>query len=505
MAIQVFSNKPKFCTRPVTLNALLDLAHFGQITESQLETGASAFGAACGDPNLGTTFFYNVVHQVIRCGGRHIDLNFMLDMFKKSVKQVETKRWFNHYICDPNLNIYIAANSSGTTAGGQFVAQVLRQNHAGGGTFSLPSPGYILMDKDNMLMYTIISMDTTIPFAHKMTLQPNGNFVGSLQANRPYLILPTRMIGGYSTVNINNKLSSIGYSQEVQPLRLRSDWQLTCDLLKGYLDRIQYAVIYDYQGEPYDAWDVYEAQQAREGLRIGLNVLSFIGSPTTNAALISGGGATIDSAHPGFYGLLPSLIFGGAVVYNYRSAAGFDLEADGEPLFLYQDSLKRTDKFMALSGQKFMFDLVNRTNKMVARPQVGATMWEAFKRLGNPNEDAQTVVEKLGIQAYDYGQFGIAFKKWGSLSDSRYVGSDYYTSLSIWTPLEGITENGVAIDPVEFYQYGYQGWTGAYEEHFIDYRVTDGSDRIGGWCAESTAMAVHCPQLWMLLNPVTDA
>lgn len=508
MATPVFSNRPKFCTKPLSLEQTLDLAHFNVLTESSLENGsANQFGAACGDPNLGTTFIKNVIHQVIRCGGKPIDLNFFMDMFQKETRGVETKRWFNHYICDPDMNIYAAATVNGSTAGQEITFQLLRQNHGGGGTLSLPATDYILMDKDNMIMYTITGVNTSLNYGHKVSVIPNDEtIVPSIKANKPYLIIPTRMVGGYSCVKINNKLSTIGYTQEVNPLRLRSDWEVTIDLLRGYRDKIQYAVIYDYQGNPMDAWDIAEAQYARESLRIGLNVLSFIGTPTTNQSLITGLNATIDQDHTGFYGLIPSIKFGGGVVYDYRSSVGFDLEADGEPLFLYQDSLKRTTKFLCLHGLAFSFGLNNRTNKLVARQNVGATMWEAYKRLGGlTGQPYETEVAKLGIKMYSYEGFDLDFKLWGAMSDSRFLGSDYYSNLVTMIPQEGPTENGRPIDPIEFFQYGYNGWTGDYYEEYIDYRKTIGCEKIGGYCAQSLAMAVHCPNLFMLLNPVVDA
>src|SRR6185503_559624 len=178
MATPVFSNRPKFCTKPLTLEQTLDLAHFNVLMESSLENGsANQFGAACGDPNLGTTFIKNVIHQVIRCGGKHIDLNFFMDMFQKETRSVETKRWFNHYICDPDMNVYAAATVNGTTPGGEITFQLLRQNHGGGGTYSLPAKGYVLMDKDNMIMYTITDVDTALNYAHKVTVIPNDDSI----------------------------------------------------------------------------------------------------------------------------------------------------------------------------------------------------------------------------------------------------------------------------------------------------------------------------------------
>lgn len=513
MATPFFSNQPLFCTKPTTIPELMGIEQFNALTAYNL--ACTAQSNACLDPNLGTTFIKNVVHKVIRCGGRNIDINFFMNMFPENYVGVESKRIFNHYICDPDLNIYAAASVTGTGPGVATWFQVLKQNHASNGTTVNLAKGYILMDKDNQISYQVTDVDTTVPYAYKYQLTPtNADVTVSIKANVAYLVLPTRLVGGYSCPDINNKASTIGYSQEIRPLRLRSDWSVEFNLLRGYTDKIQYAVIYDYNGMPYDAWDVYESIQARESLRIGLNILSFIGSPTTNTTLISGGGATIDSEHTGFYGLVPMIQNGGGVVQNYNSSVGFDLESDGEPIFLYQDSLKRSYKFLFLCGQKFLFGLDDRSNKMVTRTQGAANMFEAYKRMGdwltpveraNEGRSWETELAKLAIKMYDYRGFQLDFKKWDALSDVRYAGSSYWSNFVVGIPMEGVTENGKEINPIEYYQYGMNGQTGGYEEFKVDNRQVTLCESLSGFCAQSIMMAVHCPQLFILLKPASAA
>lgn len=500
--VQLFNNAPLFCTKQLTTDEMLTLPKFDVLVESNPTTSS---WAKCPDPNLGATFYKNVIHKAIRCGGKPIDLNFFMDMFPATnPTMVDTKTWYNHYFCDPDMNIYASSTVQGTGPGEPVWFQVLKANHGGNGAYSLPAKGYILMDKDNQVQYTVTDTDNTTPYAHRVQVTPNdGSVTAVIKSNKAYLVLPARLIGGCSCPIITNKMSSIGYTQQVHPIRLRNDWKVCIDLLRGYRDKLQFAVIYDYQGNPMDAWDVYEAQQGREGLRMALNVIAFIGSPTTNTSLISGAGATIDGDHTGFYGLIPTLKYGGGHVYDYRSDLGFDLEADGEPIFLYQDSRKRTKRFMVWHGAKFGFNLVDRTNKMVARTLTGANLWEAYKRLGAlTGDDYMTEVAKLGISSYSYQGFHFDFKKWDSLSDYRFVGSDYFNGMAILVPQDGVSENGQPLQPIEFYNYGQGQWTGQYEEHYIDYRKTTGCDEIGGWMAESIAMAVHCPDQFILINPV---
>lgn len=512
MAIPIYSNRPRICTKQLSLDSILTLDKFNAMTESALETTSGnnitpEVAAACGDPNMGTTFIQNVVHQVINCAGSPIELNFFMAMFGSQERMVSTKRFWNHYICDTSLNLYPANGVTGSGAGQAAWVQVLKQNHGSSGTLNIAAKGYSLWDKDNMIEYIITDVDYTIPYANKIQLTPTDETVTvNIKANKPYLVTMARRIGGYSCKEVTNQMSTIGYSQEVNFLRLRRDWEVTIDILRAYRDKIQYPLIYDINGNPMDSWDVYEAMEAREGLQMARNLAAWIGTPTTNQSLISGMGAVIDGDHTGFYGMLPSIRFGGGVVYDFPQSVGFDFEADGEPLFLWQDSRKQTTKFLVKHGLGFDFTKNDRSNKLVANTQVGSTVWEAYKRLEGMDSMYKTGMAKMGINSYKYNSFELDFSLWGALSDQRYAGSDYFSNLAIMIPHEGPREGGRQINPMEFYQYGQNGWTGDYEEHYVDNRnQTVMCDSLQGYCAQSIAFAMHCPDLFILLNPVQAA
>lgn len=511
MAIPIFSNRPRFQTKQLSLSETLDLPKFNAMTESSLENSSgnnisAAMAAACGDPNMGTTFRQNVYHQVINTSGSPIELNFFMATFGSEEKMVDTKRFWNHYMGDTSLNLYFANTAVASAPGGNIVAQVLKQNHGSSGTLTFAAEGYSLWDKDNMIEYYVSSVDTSIPYANKVTLTPmQENVQGTILANTAYLVTPARRVGGESCQMVTNQMSTIGYSQEVNFLRLRRDWEVAIDLLRSYRDKIQYPVIYDINGNPMDSWDVYEAMQAREGLRIALNIACWIGSPTTNQSLISGSGAVVDQDHTGFYGFLPSILYGGGVVYDFPQSVGFDFEADGEPLFLWQDSRKQTSHFFVKHGLAFDFSKNDRSNKLVANTQVGGTIWEAFKRM-EEDSNYSTAMAKMKIHSYRYNGFELDFSLWGSLSDYRFAGSDYFNNLAVMIPAEGARIGGRQINPIEFYQYGQNGWTGDYEEFYVDNRKqTEACETIQGYCAQSIAFAMHGPDLFILLNPVKAA
>jgi hypothetical protein len=511
MAIPIYSNKPRFSTKQLSIEGTLNLPKFNAMTESSLENSSvnnvsDQLAAACGDPNLGTTFRRSVAHQAIYVGGKNIELNFFREMFPgtTTAQMMDTKRFWNHYISRTDLNIFAAATVTGTVAGDPLTFQALKQSHGSSGTLNIAATGYELWDKDNMIQYYITDVDYTIPYANKITIEPaNKAVIAQIKVNTPYLMEMARRVGGESCTQPTPQMSTIGYSREVNFLRLRRDWKVTIDLLRSYRDKIQYPVIYDMDGNPMDSWDVYENMVARQGLQEALNLEMFIGSPTDNPALISGLGAVIDGDHRGFYGMLPTIKFGGGVVYDFPIDEGFDFEADGEPLFLWQDANKRSTKFLVKQGLGFDFTKNDRTNKMVARVQTGATMWEAYKRLGGLSGDQASDMAKLAIDSYKYRSFELDFSIWGALSDNAMLGTDYYRNLAIMIPVEGPTEGGRQINPMEVYQYGQNGWTGDYYETTVDMRKTqDMCENLEGYCAQSLAFTMHAPELFILLNPV---
>lgn len=506
--VQLFTNRPQFCQKPLTVDTILDLPTVMMNTEANPDTSSQA---RCGDPNLGTLIVKNLHHKYIRCAGKKIDLDFMMQMYPSmgTPEMVDTKVYYDHYVCDINFNVYVANFAQATAAGQPFTFTLQRSNHGGNGTESYPAVGYTIIDKDNQIFYEITAVDKSVNFAHRVTVRPyNGSVQGTLRPNTAYLISPARIVGGCGCMVLTNSLSSIGYARKRNPIRVRRDWELCVDLLTGYENKLQFMIIYDKDGNPVDAWDIKQKREMREGIQAALNLLAFIGEPISNQSIISGTGASVDSIHTGFYGLVPTLKYGGGNQYNYASDKGFDMEADGEPIFLYQDSRKQTKNFTVMAGLKFMFNIDDRVNNLVKRTDLGSNVWEAFREVGQTDADLLRKIGKLGVSSYEYRGFGFDFKVMDSWSDYRYVGADVFNGMAIFAPQDGmgISENGNPIQPIEFTTYGQGQWTGRYEEHFIDYRnAPGGCNNIGGWAAESMSMAVHCPDKFIIALPVKSA
>lgn len=505
MATPIFSNQSLFNQKPISIEGILGMPQFDIIAETDpaLNSVTRLLGT---ESNLSTQWVANVVHQLIHVGGKKIDFNFFYDMFYKKENLVNTKRLFNHYITDADFNIYASATRTGV---GSVTFQLLKQNHLQGGSYSYPAVGQVLFDKDNMVYYYITNVDTTVPYAHKVTVESvvSNTTPVTIDANTAYVVLPANLVGGYSCPNVVNDAMSLGYTQQVSFFRLRKDWEVTIDLLRGTRDKAQFAYLYDKEGNKYTAFDLYEQQMAREDLRMAMNVFAFIGSPILNNNLITGVNAVIDADHTGFYGLVPSITYGGGILKPFSASVGWDWESDFEPISLYQESLKRTNEFLGLYGNQFAYQMDYRANKMVSRQSVGSTMFEAYRRGSEDKSDEGVVthLKKLGVESWNYRGTYVDLKKWESLSDKRWVGSAQWSNSIILVPGSGCTEGGKEVDPLEFYQYGNNGWTGEYTENFRDYRKITGCDSVGGDCAQSFSMKLHCPQLFVYAQGVADA
>ncbi len=502
--VEMFSNKPRFCTKPLSTSEALTLKHFDIMLESNLATTSYA---KCGDPLQQTQWVRNVVHNLIRCGGENIDLNFMMDMFPASdPTMVDSLKWYNRYMCDPDYNIF-SSNIAVADGPGQPVwFQLSRGNHGGGGTLGNLAEGYILWDKDRNIMYTVTDVDTTNLYGHRVQITPNDKTViASIRPNTAYLVSPAQLVGGCSCPVVSNSLNTVGYVQQLAPLKVRKDWRLCIDAIMAKPDLLQYAVVFDMQGRPVDNFMVKQEQDMRLSLRMALNMLAFMGSPTTNEALLSTNtiDARIDGNYTGFYGLIPSVVFGGGNEYNIRADRGFDFETDFEPLALYQGSRKKTRSFMVWHGQKFGFDKNDRANKLVRRTDVGANEWEAFRRVGGVDANGRTDMIKLGVRGYEYEGFKLDFKEVAAWSDTRYMGNDKWNGSALFIPQDGVTENGKAINPLEFYNVNGTGeYNGRYKEIFVDERYTTRCEYLSGYATETLAMGLHCPDQWILATPV---
>jgi hypothetical protein len=499
MAIAYVSPRPQFKTKIATVKDVLTLDAFNAMEEADANTSSSN---SCNNASMGTAFIKNVVRQ-IKAGGKPIEINFFMDAFGYTPRSVEAKEVYNRYVTDLDYNVIAAAPAVGASKGAKTKFQLLRAQHSGDGTKSYPVKGYILVDKDNNIVYQITDVDTTNPFAHLVEIAPwDADVTVNIRAGVKYFVSPARPVPGYSTPAPTNDIQTIGYVQKLNPFRFRKDWRVTLDLLRGYKDKFRFQVKFDYQGNPIDAWDAYEAVRSREGLQLNMNAISMFASPITNPILLSGLDVVTDSIHTGYYGLIPTLQ-SSAQVIDFSPAQGFNLKSDLEPFILFQDSLKRCNRFMVKHGKAFKAGLIDSTNQLIK--QDGQTLYnfDMYNRTG----DSKATIEKYGIDAYTHKglNFHLDFMEWSPMSDSRLIGTEKLNNMAIFIATDGTVdaETNSPVAPIEFFQYGLTE-TGDYIESIINEFKITGTEAINGNHAQSICMAVHSPEMHLIANPVNN-
>ena len=498
MALAYVSRTPQFQTKITTVRDTLNLEAFNMMYESDPSTSSSQY---CGRTDLGTSFIKNVVRE-IKAGGAPIDINFFMDAFGTSYKNprsTESKVIYNRYMTDLDYNVVAAAPAVGSAKGAATWFTLLREQHSGGGTKSYPTTGYLLIDKDNNITYSVTDMDTSANYAHRVEITPwDKDVTVNIKAGVKYFVSAVRPVPGYSTPQATEDMQTIGYVQKLNPFRFRRDWRVTLDLMRGYEDIFRFMTKFDYQGKPYDCWDAYEAVRAREALQVNMNAISMFASPITNPLLLSGADVVTDGIHTGYYGLIPTLQ-SSAQVIDFDPSIGFDLKSDLEPFVLYQDSLKRCNRFAVKHGKAFKAGLVNRTNNMIANDGQTLYNFDMYKRLG------EGAIEKYGIDSYNLKSlnFMLNFSEWSALSDSRFLGSDKLNNMGIFIAEDGTVDlnTGAKVAPIEFFQYG-MCETGDYIESIINEWKINGLEAISGNHAQSITMAVHSPEMHLIANPV---
>lgn len=495
MSLSFVSRAPQFRTKIATVKDVLNLEAFNAMEEADSN---SCSANSCNNAALGTSFIKNVVRQ-IKAGGKPIETNFFMDAFGYTPRAVKSKTIYNRYMNDLDYNILAAAPATGASAGAKTWFTLLRAQHSGDGTKSYPATGYTLVDKDNNIIYQITDVDTTTDYAHRVEICPwDEDVTVSIKAGVKYFVSPARPVPGYSTKSPTNDIQTIGYVQELKPFRFRKDWRVTLDLMRGYENIFRFQVKFDYQGKPYDAWDAYEAVRSREALQLNMNAVSMFCSPITNPLLLSGLDVVTDSVHTGYYGLIPTLQ-SSAQIIDFDPSVGFNLKSDLEPFILYQDSLKRCNRFSVKHGKAFKAGLIDSANQMIKNDGQTLYNFDMYKRLG------EGAIEKYGIDSYNHKglNFMLNFMEWSALSDSRLIGSDKLNNMGIFIAEDGTVdlETGSPVAPIEFFQYGMTE-TGDYIESIINEWKIDGTEAISGNHAQSICMAVHSPEMHLIANPI---
>ena len=490
----IFSNAPRCGTKIFSVGDCLDkLKAFNAVYEANKDTSSVN---NCKDDTKGTQWRKLVRDGVVNCGGDPMELDFFEGISGSKTEYIDAKTLYTRYNCDVDQNIYAQSAAVAPSPGQPATFQLLKALHSGNGKYSYPAEGYSIYIYEDRQWVFISGKDVTADFGHNVTVQPyKKSYTVNIRANSKMLIMPVRLVKGLSCPVPNTSMQAPGYTSKVQPFRIRKDWCLPIDLMRGYEDVMQFAIMFDENGKEVDCWEAYEKTQARRDMKWGKNLLAFIGQNIDNPTLL---GERTGADYAGFDGYLPTLEFGGGSVIDIDPSVGFDLEADFGAIILKNDALKRTNEFVALHAKPFMMGLIRNANANF-KNNPGSCTFETFKRMGAGGAD----ISKLGVDSWKYLGYSIHFKEMSALSDSRGIGNYNFPHLAMLIPGNGLKDSkGREVPAIEFYQPRGCAESGMFEEVDRDMRKINGCDTLEGQMAETVMMGIHCPNQHILLNPV---
>lgn len=489
-----FSKHPKIKTDIFSVDDALKQPAFKAVWEASRNGSVGNVGDY--DDNRKAEWRNLIREGVINIGGDTSDINFFNEMFGGNIETIDAKNLYTKYMADVDYNVSAQTSAVGNGPGLEKWVTLSRSYHSTNGKFSYPSKGMsIYIYEDGQKLY-IKDVDRSIDYAHKMLLVPyRRGYTVNVRKQRPMLIMPARIVGGNSCMLPTTTMQTPGYVSKTSPIRIRKDWKTPVDLMRGYEDILQWAIMFDKDGNEVDSWTTYDKIKAFEAMQLAKNLIFFLGNTIDNPALLD---VVVDSGYTGFDGYLPSLKYAGGFVYDYDPTLGFSLEFDYGQIILRQDSQKQSKEFTAIHGKNFMVNMVRNSNEFI-KSQPGACTFDSFKRMGDG------AISKYDITSYKAFNHSIHFKEWGSLSDERLLGNYDMPNLCIMQPTKGLRDSkGNSVNAIEFFVPKGMSETGAFEEHNMDDREIHGCEEIKGWMAETLMMQVNGIKNHILLNPIVN-
>jgi hypothetical protein len=497
--MSVFESKPHSGRKLASLSEALDqLTAFNALYAVHQ---ADANPDLCGNPD-DTAMWRKLVHDgVINCGGEPMELDFFEKIFGGKTEAIDAKKLYFRYNADYDMNIFAQENAKAATVGGPCTFLLHKSLHSADGAYSYPVEGYSIYIYQDKQWARISAMDKGTAFAHTVTVKPyKKNYQINIRKDSKIMVMPVQLVGGLSSPADASSWQTLGYSIHVRPFRIRKDWETPIDLMRGYEEVLQWAVMFDENGKEVDTWETFNKTNARRDMKWAKNLLFFMGQEIDNPDLLGNttGKVTID--YSGFDGYVPTMFHGGGQLIDVDPGVGFDFEANFEPVMIRNDSQKLTTEYLVMDALPFRMALNRNANKKFK--ESGNTNFETFKR-GGANGLNQEEIKKMGVQSYTYDSFSLHFKRVSALSDTRGIGNHDFPHMGMFIPGNGLRDSkGKEVPAFQFFvPSGKNGATSMLEEVNVDERKTVRIDKLSGYLAETIMAVTHCPHQHMLAYP----
>lgn len=507
-----------------TLEVMLDMPQFMAEMGLSLTNATAAFKT----PAEADAFIKNIVYNDLYVGGRPSDINFMSRIAGGGVTRVKTKELWNRYLTKKSSVVFFTATRVDTTSAGYVWGTLSQNSHTANGTLSHPFLGCQLMNKATQEMFIVVNENKTTNWAHEICIAPQtAGSTATIQANQGYFVAGTAFVGGVTEVNsVANDIPNVGWMQSFRFATRGRPWSVAIDTLSGWKDDLRFSLMPTSDGRLVWSWLTYQQEEARYELRKDLSVDLLLSTPISNTSLINNNNSianpifpnipNIDSLRTGYYGLEPSIANGGGLVFPYAKSTGIDFDRDLERVFARQNAIMQTTGWLFICGYGARLSMNRSAQKYITQQGAGALMQDIYRKgtektfeymdMGADSKPGWvTDLSKWSIGGYNYAGNEINLKTLNALSDVYNIGSDELSNRVYCMPLDGVKSmsTGASKSPIEIVQYGDNGYTGDFEEWFVDERkVIPMRNVLSGWVQQSQGVMFHGMNQWMMFKGV---
>lgn len=510
-----------------TLEVMLDMPQFMAEMGLSLNLATQALKT----PAAADAFIKNILYNDIYVGGRLSDINFMTRIAGGSATRVKTKEISNRYLTKKSNVVFFTSTRVDTTNAGFIWGTLAPSSHMANGTLSAPFVGCQLTNKSTQQNLVVVDENKSTNWAHEICVAVQDIYnttitQATLQANQGYFVSRAAYVGGVSTEVLANDIPDVGWMQLVRFATRRRDWKVAIDVLSGWKDDLRFSLMPTSDGRLVWSWLLYQQEEARYQLRLVHSKDLLQSTPISNPSLINNNNnipnpvfpklPNIDNLRTGYYGLEPSIRYGGGLVYPYPKSTGFDFDRDGERIFARQNALMQTTGWLFIAGQMARYALDRSATKLISQQGVGSLLQDIYKKGASSSleymdtgADAKPTwtaeLSKWSIDGYKYHGQEINIKTLNALSDVTQIGSDELSHRVYCMPLDGVKHmtTGAPMNPIEILQFGDNGYSGDFQEYFVDLRTQQAKTPVlTGWCEQSQSVLFHGMNLWMMLEGV---
>lgn len=390
--------------------------------------------------------------------------------------------------CRPDYSFQIKTGAVSGAPGAPVTVTLAAGSHWLNGTSSLPMIGAPLeLPGNDFGMAIITDKNDDVDYAHEITITPQGDGVINLSDNqRLFFGGGARVVKGGSCPVEQTLINLPGRLQRTQMVRIRKDWCIEAELNQGYDGVLQFAMgLVD--GKAVECWDAVAAQFARLAMKATRDQLLLNGSYMSNPLLSS----TVEGFE-GFEGYIPSVLNGGGMDITFDAFDGLDFFNVLRGISRFADANRSCREYMMFVSPEFRRGITDSILGTVASRGLGVCTFEAFKKTGmNQNQ----IIEYLGFETYKIDNVSTHIKTLDTLASNTSYGIPGYAfnNMAIVMPACPIkTVGGKTASPVEILYPATACDSGGYYEEMIDYRKTNGCQKVGGYMIQSFAAMYHC-------------